>query len=181
MVKTPHNWLVEKVQQNHIPEIFAIARDYDRDLLTRTGNTKDGFLVSRYSEEVYQSFLIQADHFYVGLENDVVIGFLLGFSRDLIPELDWVGTQMKARDTRPFILVKQVAIQRSYLGSGLALLLIQYVLERSKNKPLVSVIVAVPPNPRSMKFHERLGFKKVWEATPPDGIPRDVWCREPSA
>lgn len=180
MEKSQQNWLIEKAQRNHISEIYAIARSYDCDQLRRSDNMKDGFLVSAYSEDVYKRFLTHADYFYVALEDNTVIGFLLGFSRDLIPEFDWVGTQMKSRDTRPFILIKQAAVLRSHIGKGVAMLFFHYLSEYGKNQPLVSVTVADPPNPRSVRFHEKLGFKKVWEVTPPDGMPRDVWCREPT-
>lgn len=179
MEKSQQNWLIEKAQLDHLPEIYAIARSYDCDQLKQSDKMQDGFLVSAYSEDLYKRFLTESDHFYVALEDNVVIGFLLAFSRNLIPKLDWVGTQMKSRDQRPFILIKQGAVLRSYLGKGVAMLFFQFLADYSKHQPLISVTVADPPNPRSVGFHKKLGFKKVWEITPPDGMPRDVWCREP--
>ena len=180
MVNINHNWSIIEAQQNHIPEIFAIAKDYDFDHLMHINNVKDGFLVSAYPEKTYKTFLTQSDHFYVALDHNTVVGFLLAFSSGLIPKFDWVGTQMRSRDARPFILIKQVAVRRNYLGKGLAEMLYQYLMERSQINPLLSVIVTDPPNDRSTRFHVKHGFEKIWDVTPPDGISRKVWCREPT-
>ena len=160
MDKSQQNWLIEKAQLDHLPGIYAIARSYDRDQLIQSNSMQDGFLVSAYSEDLYTRFLTASDHFYVALEDNVVIGFLLAFSRNLIPEFDWVGTKMKTRDHRLFILVKQAAVQRSHLGKGVAMLFFQYLANYSQYQPLISVTVADPPNPRSVRFHKKLGFKK---------------------
>jgi GNAT superfamily N-acetyltransferase len=174
-IKLKQNWVVEKTQQHHIPTIAAIAAEYDYEQLKSTGNIENGFLVSNYSEDTYRDFVSHADHFYVVLEEEAVVGFILAFSRDLIPGNDWVGSKMKQLEEYPFILIKQAAVTRSCVGKGVATLLFNYLIDHNPAIPLIGAIVLTPPNQRSIHFHEKLGFKKIWRVTPPDGIVRGVW------
>lgn len=179
MFSTSGNSEIEKARGRHIPEIAAIADFYAKSRDADAGG--GGFLVSSYSEADYRQFLLDCDHFYVALNSSGVIGFLLAFSQVLIPESDWVGTQLRRTETQPFTLVKQLAIKAESTNSGVGTSLYGYLLERCSDVPIFSAIVLEPPNQPSVQFHKRLGFEQVREVTPPDGIKRGVWRRMPDS
>ncbi len=179
MSSTSRNPKIKKARDRHIPEIAAIADFYAQSRDAHGERIREGFLVSFYSEADYREFLSNCDHFYVALNSSGVIGFLLAFSQELIPESDWVGTQLRRTETQPFTLAKQLAIKADNVNSGVGTSLYRYLLERCSDVPIFSAIVLEPLNQPSVQFHKRLGFEQVREVTPPDGIKRGVWRRMP--
>ena len=108
-----------------------------------------------------------------------MLGFVLGYSRERIQADQWVDSHIKSLHPEHFVLVKQVVIRAEMTSQGYASLLYEHVLGQAKDYPLFAAIVLDPQNSRSVRLHEKMGFRKVLEVRPPDGIPRGIWRRNP--
>ncbi len=169
---------IRRARPEDVPQITALAKQYELKRLSPEDAEKFGFLVSRFAEEDYTRFLQYADHFYVMTKTDELMGFLLAYSSNFIKPDEWLNMLIRARHPEPFVLIKQIAVHPHHQGQGVASHLYNYLFDQVRGRPLFTVIVIDPPNRRSIAFHERMGFHKVFEAIPPDGFPRGVWKRE---
>ena len=167
---------IHKAQIQHVPSIVSIAKEYEYNLLKQTKNFEKGFLVSDYSESDYHNFITISDHFYVALDNETVMGFLLAFSRNNIPESEWLVNNSNFRIKQPYILIKQIAVAHQHLGEGIATQLYKHLMEHNPNVSLLAAIVLSPLNKASIDFHQDLGFFKLFEATASDKLHRSIWC-----
>ena len=168
---------IEKVNSRYIPQIFSLAITYQLKRMPPKQSKKLGFLVSDFKKEDYQSFLSYYNYFYVLLEQENVLGFLLAYSRDRIQKNEWLNLQIKFQYPNPFVLIKQICIRPDKVSRGLGKLLYKHLFEQASEEKFFAAIVLQPPNYRSIAFHEKLCFKKVIEITPPDSIPRGIWMK----
>ena len=166
-------------RSEHVPQITALAKTYGLDQMTSEQAAKLGFLASNFNEEDYRAFVRRANYFYVLLEKRNLYGFLYAYSSDRIEPDDWLNLLIKSRHSGPFVTIKQICIQPDLTGRGLATFLYQHLFSHVKECPLFAAIVVEPANHRSIVFHERHGFRKVFQITPPDGMPRGIWTRNP--
>ena len=169
---------IKKAAQEHLTDIFTLARSLSLQRMPSDQSGQLGFLVSEFTKEDYLSYIQNADHFYVLYEGDALCGFLYAYSSDLITENEWMNQLIKSKHPEPFVLIKQICIQPHLMGKGLATHLYQHLFQQTADCPLFTVIVTEPYNQRSVDFHKGHGFKEVFRRTPPDGIPREVWKRE---
>lgn len=141
-------------------------------------NTKvQGFLVSGYSKEIYQGYLEQGAHFYVVEENDVVKGFLLAFDSESLEMTKIVNQKLHKWSSRPFIVIKQVCIERKAQRGGYGRLLYNFFIEEAK-RDIYLAIVTEPLNVVSIKFHQGLGFEEAFNFVAEDGMGRAVCYKE---
>ena len=76
---------------------------------------------------------------------------------------------------RPHVYVDRIVVDAAARGSGLGRLLYREVFERARTTGRAEVTCEVnlePPNPESLAFHERLGFRKVAEQSTKGGTIR---------
>lgn len=172
---------IDFAKPRHLPQIIALAQQYELEGMAPRRAAELGFLVSNFEQEDYQAFLHRANHFYVLLEDEVICGFLLAYSSDRIQDDEWLNLHIKTRYPDPFIVVKQICVRPDSTGRGLASSLYQHLFSEAQECPLFAAIVLEPPNHRSVVFHEKHGFKKIFQVTPSDGIPRGVWMRRPQS
>lgn len=163
----------------YVDQIYALAQEYSLERTAPAQAAERGFLVSNFQEADYRDFLDRANHFYVLLEQENVCGFVLAYSNDRIQSDEWLNLPIESRHPAPFVFVKQTCVRPDLAGRGLATLLYRYLLSQTQGWPLFAVIVLEPLNHRSIVFHEKHGFKKLFEITPPDGMLRGVWIRNP--
>lgn len=171
---------IEAAKSEYLPQIVSIAKAYQLEQISSERAMEDGFLVSNFAENDYQDFLQRANHFYILLEDKNVQGFVLAYSSDCIQGGEWLHLLIKSRHPDPFIIIKQICIRADRTGRGLATLLYQHLISRAPGLPFFASIVLEPPNHRSIMFHEKFGFKKIFQITPPDGMLRGIWMRSPA-
>ena len=114
-----------------------------------------------------------ADHASVIEDGDEVVGLLLGFAEGSAydsPNYRWFA----ARHER-FAYVDRIAVAEPFRGAGVAQDLYRsfeaWALGRGIGV-LCAEVNTVPPNPRSLRFHERFGFEVVADVEPwPDTEP----------
>ncbi|MBL8777561.1 MAG: GNAT family N-acetyltransferase [Acidimicrobiales bacterium] len=113
-----------------------------------------------------------ADHAEVVEDDGEVVAFLVAFAEGSIydsPNYRWYG----ARHER-FAYVDRVAVAEAHRGTGIAHQLYESFEAWGRGRGagvLCAEVNTVPPNPRSLRFHERLGFRPVAELEP--------WADEP--
>ena len=113
-----------------------------------------------------------ADHAEVVEDDGAVVAFLVGFAEGSAydsPNYRWYG----ARHER-FAYVDRVAVAEAHRGTGIAHELYRSFEAWGRGRDagvLCAEVNTVPPNPRSLRFHERLGYHPVAELEP--------WADEP--
>ena len=170
---------IEVARSEHVPQISVLAQTYNLEQMASEQVVRLGFLVSNFNEEDYRVSVRRANHFYVLLENRNLYGFLYAYSSDRIQHDDWLNLFIKSRHPDPFVTIKQICIRPDLTGRGLATSLYQHLFSQVQGCPLFAAIVLEPENHRSIIFHERHGFMKVFQVTPPDGMLRGIWMRNP--
>ena len=168
---------IDFVKPRHLPQIIALAQEYRLEGMASKQATELGFLVSNFEQEDYRVFLHLANHFYVLLEDEIMCGFVLAYSSDRIQDDEWLNLLIKSRYPDPFIVIKQICVRPDSTGRGLASLLYRHLFSQVREYPLFAAIALDPLNHPSIVFHENHGFKKIFQVTPPDGIPRGIWVR----
>lgn len=104
-------------------------------------------------------------------EDGAVRGYLLAFSRD--DQYD--GEEflaLRAAIDEPFLYIDQIAIDSRFRGAGIGRLLYEALAQRGRNlgsRVLCCEVNTSPPNPGSLGFHRRLGFRKVGVLSVSDG------------
>jgi predicted GNAT superfamily acetyltransferase len=170
---------IKTATPHHLSEIVNIAQSWNIKRLSLDKIENLGFLVSNFQEKDYLSFIHKSDYFYVLFKDDILSGFLYAYSSDLISDNEYVNQLIKKDHPAPFVLIKQICIQPSLIGQGVATYLYQYLFGQTMGYPLFAAIVLEPFNQRSVAFHERHGFQQIFQCTPEDDIPRGVWKRLP--
>ena len=113
-----------------------------------------------------------ADHVEVVEDDGAVVAFLVAFAEGSAydsPNYRWYG----ARHER-FAYVDRVAVAEAHRGTGIAHELYESFEAWGRDRDagvLCAEVNTLPPNPRSLRFHERLGFHPVAELEP--------WSDEP--
>jgi predicted GNAT superfamily acetyltransferase len=166
---------IVRARPEHVAAIAALAasRGLDRTPDPSTA-ARDGFLVSDYTEDTYRQRLTTAEHFYVALKGDNLLGFVLAYSDAHLAPDEWLNRRIRT-GLGSFLVIKQVCVATGAARSGIASYLYHHVLDQWTMSPVVAAVVADPPNHASTAFHRKLGFQPLTELTPPDGRPRKVW------
>lgn len=168
---------IVRAAREHLAQITRVAESRSLGAEPRTDRNapvEGGFLVSAYTEEDYRSRLESAEHFYVALKGDEVLGFLLAYSSDRVEHDEWLNRRVKAT-LGDFLVIKQVCVAQRAGRQGIASLLYYHVLDQWRESPVIAAVVNEPPNEASAGFHHKLGFEELTQLTPPDGMPRMVW------
>ncbi len=170
---------IVKARTCHARDISALAGRFQLSSLSPQDARAHGFLVSGFCERDYAAFAKRGDHFYVVLHDTQVVGFLLGYTREEIEPGAVVDRHLADRYQEPFLIIKQICVRPDFAKHGLASRLYDHVARQVPRFRIFAAIVLEPLNLPSIRFHEKLQFEKVLEITPPDGLPRGVWSRQP--
>jgi predicted GNAT superfamily acetyltransferase len=169
--------LIRPAQESDIPSMLEIARRRGLEGSEKNAS-KSGFLVSKFSFDDYRELLQRAEYFYVASLDSEVVGFVIAYSRDRIGEDEWLNIQM-IDNFHDFTVIKQVGVSEAHSGKGIATRLYQRILERAGSGTVIAAVVSDPPNRPSEALHRKMGFQPLTTLTPPDGIPRTVWVKQP--
>ena len=104
----------------------------------------------------------RASYQRVTVDHDEVLGFVLAFGSDT--DHDSVNFRWFAARYPSFLYVDRVVVSSTRQGTGVGSLLYDDLFAfagRAGYERLTCEIDAEPPNPRSERFHERFGFRKV--------------------
>jgi predicted GNAT superfamily acetyltransferase len=145
---------------------------------SRQEASRNGFLVSGYSQAVYRRRLTTAEHFYVAVKGGEVVGFVLAYSDANLESDEWLNHRIRG-EFGGFLVIKQVCVAEHAARQGIASRLYRHVLGQWHTSPVIAAVVSEPENLASAAFHRSMGFEHLIELTPPGGVPRKVWIIRP--
>lgn len=98
----------------------------------------------------------------VAVDGSRVVGFLLAVD----PGADYASENYRYFEGRgvPSVYIDRVVVERSFRGGGLGRALYDAVFDKARTDGRREVTCEVnlqPPNPESLAFHERMGFRRV--------------------
>ena len=108
------------------------------------------------------SYLIEISEISIGIfVQDVLVGFVICLS----PKLDYGSLNYAWFNEKydDFIYVDRIAVSTKHRGRGIGSSIYQELFKISKQKriPIAAEVNSDPPNPGSIKFHQRLNFLEV--------------------
>lgn len=162
----------------HLDDISKLAQFYTLSNFESSKLASDrGFLVSDFSRQKYEKFLQKNHIFWILEESGELRAFLLAISpaKEVLDKA--LDAKIKEYGVNKYILIKQICTHPEHTSKGIASYLYTAFIEKYCYLPIVTAIVADPPNPRSTALHKKFGFKNVFKYTAPDGLPRSIWIR----
>jgi predicted GNAT superfamily acetyltransferase len=169
-----HQINIRKAEQSDVERVYELATEYL--LAQRQQAPKGGFLVSSYSKEDYLGYIDKAGYFFVAEDDGEIIAFILAYSSNAIT--DDALTQLTDRHVgRGFVLIKQICVDPSHTKRGVGRKLYTFIAKQTAPLPLLAAIVLDPENRASVRFHNKLGFSKILEFIPTDGMLRGMWAK----
>jgi ribosomal protein S18 acetylase RimI-like enzyme len=159
-----------------IPDIRLVAKIAKMHAIgaKAPGQAKhEGFLVSVYSPETYRSWI---RHLEVAEISGEVVGFTLAFFRDEVPpDLEDFDSLLSVTPDSSFLLIKQIAVKSGFERHGIGRSLYARLSVKFPELPMYAAILLEPENPRSIAFHEALGFRRFFEFCGNDKARRCFW------
>lgn len=117
--------------------------------------------VSSVEYQDMERFLEQASPFLVVEVSKKIAGFIIVLQKGL--DYKSLNYHFFCNNYTDFDYVDRIAIAEEYRGKKLGTALYQYLFETSDKKIITCEVNLNPPNPKSMDFHEALGFSQVAE------------------
>lgn len=145
----------------------------EKDLMIRNAGKEDFSEILRMNQESVH-FLSpmdlekleyldeESDYHKVVVVNGKVAAFCLAFREG--SDYDSVNYQWFSRKYDQFLYVDRVVVDLSMQGRGLGELIYRDVFQHAADSPVPRVTAEIdvqPPNPVSLKFHEKFGFREV--------------------
>ena len=115
--------------------------------------------VNSVSVKTLARFMRTAEYFRVIESETELAGFLVGFG----PGADYESENYRwfCRHYDRFTYIDRIAVAPAHQGKGLALRLYRDI-EACTDAPVLTCEVNLsPPNPRSLEFHRRFGFRQL--------------------
>lgn len=117
--------------------------------------------VSSETREEMEFLFTWADPFWVVEQGDELAGFMIVLQKGVdYPSLNY---DFFCGNYSDFDYVDRIVISEKYQGKRMGTALYKHLFETSDKKMITCEVNINPPNPRSMGFHKKLGFKKVAE------------------
>lgn len=125
-------------------------------------NTASIWATGPMDSERYRTLFGWSTYFNVAEDNGKLIGFLLGFENGSAydsPNYQWFSKRL-----HEFMYVDRIVIDESQRGKGIGQQFYTHLFDTAaarKRYWVAAEINAEPPNPVSMKFHQKNGFQEV--------------------
>ncbi len=138
-------------------------RSSDTDLIVSL-NHESVAVLSTMDDQRFELLRQQSHALWIAELNQQAVGFLMGFCEG--SDYDSVNYQWFNQRYDSFVYIDRVVVGAKARGTGIGSAfytrLEQWAGEHNKSY-LVAEVDIVPPNPASLSFHNRQGFKQVGE------------------
>ncbi|HKL41975.1 MAG TPA: GNAT family N-acetyltransferase [Clostridia bacterium] len=141
-----------------------ILREYMSDDLKRVLelNKASVHFLSPLTKEKLESLIKACDFSYVIEIDGLVEAFILALSEN--KDYDSVNYQWFKDKYDKFLYIDRVVVSKNCQSQGLGQFMYKKIIKKAKAKEypfLLAEIDVEPANPKSLKFHEKFGFKEV--------------------
>ena len=161
-----------------LPQILALQAVNLEASLAAEEVAEQGFVTVHHDPDTLQAMNDAAPH-VVGVSGDEVVGYALVMLRqfaDRIPVLqpmfrmfETIGLNDGAGDDRDFFVMGQVCVAKAFRGTGLFADMYAAMREAYAERYRMVVTEIATRNVRSMRAHEKVGFKVIHEYPSEDG------------
>ena len=149
----------------------ANASDYTRiselhnfwALQNLSGNLQNGFLLLETSPEKIKSLSTGDNILLVACVGDAVVGYVLAVQKpEMLDQLNWIENLNDIICNQKHYHVSEMAVASDCIGHGVGKALYSELFKLTKSVHLSAYVATQPYNNQaSIKFHERLGFRKI--------------------
>ncbi len=156
--------------QNEIQQILDLQQQYLRGIKSIAEEKEQGFLTVKHSMEKLQK-MHDLEPSIIAKDNDIIAGYALVMhktSSGVIPELltlfeglKKISYKGKAIDEYRYYVMGQICVAENYRGKGIFDLLYKKHKEIFSGKYDFVITEISTRNTRSMRAHERVGFKPL--------------------
>ena len=116
----------------------------------------------------------KAELFDIAYVDGVSVGYIIAL-REGIQEYDYKSYNWFCENYSIFLYIDQIVIEGKFLNQGLGTYLYQNAFEHAKQIGVETVTAAITEdNEASIKFHEKMGLKKVGEQLIREGTTRII-------
>lgn len=146
--------------------------------ITSEERENQGFVTVDHDFEILEKLHFPNPH-SIAKKDEKVVGYVLTMTKNFrndIPILlpmfqifDGVIYQKKVISDYNYMLVGQVCVDKSFRGQGVFRNLYEFYQKEYKNKFDFAITEVAASNFRSLRAHEKIGFKIVHSYTSPDG------------
>ncbi|RTE86949.1 MULTISPECIES: GNAT family N-acetyltransferase [Gammaproteobacteria] len=162
-----------------VDHIHALAEQWL--LSNQEAPERTGFLISNFSKETYHQYVDSAEYFWIAETDGTIDAFLLAYSRDSIKPEEVINSCLRFSVIEDFVLIKQICANRDSKVRGAAFKLYNKLFKEMRQDYALAAVVNEPLNTKSIEFHQRAGFKHLWDLTPPPDFDgeirtRSIWC-----
>jgi len=150
--------------------IEALETVHFSDVL-RINASADGAVFQLDQRELSRLTAISSAHRVAVGADGFIQGYLLAFFRD-DPYDGEEFLALRSSIGQPFVYIDQVAVERRFRRAGTGRRLYEELASRGRNdgaRVLCCEVNIVPPNPDSLAFHRRMGFRELGQLSTSDG------------
>lgn len=154
----------------------SMAQSLERQVL-RQGRPEDYEMVLKLNEESVhflspmdelrlQSILGSTELFHVVTIKGQVAAFVIALREG--QSYDSVNYQWFENHLDHFLYIDRVVVSQEYAGLGLGSLLYDFIFSYAEETHVPQITAEIdiePANPKSLKFHEKFGFKEIGKQT----------------
>ena len=158
--------------QKELQQIIQLSHQNQRTQISEEEKKSEGFITWNYSFQLLEKMNAQHPHVIIKDENKVVGYALVAFkeARHFHPDLEVMIHQLedlnyksKKLSDYKYYVMGQICIDKVYRGKGLFEKLYQKHKELFKNKFDFVVTEISTSNARSLRAHEKVGFKTIYK------------------
>jgi RimJ/RimL family protein N-acetyltransferase len=153
-----------------LQQILALQRQNLRGVNTETEEKEQGFVTLTHSIEILQQ-MHRIEPSIIAKDNETLAGFALVMPKEcsnIVPELFsmFAGLENLSYENKPlsayhFYVMGQVCVAKAYRGKGVFDMLYEKHKETLQHKYDFVITEVATRNTRSMRAHERVGFKHI--------------------
>lgn len=157
--------------------IYALQKLNLKKNLSKQEVERDGFVTVDHDWETLEKFNSIEPH-VIAKNNDEVVGYVLAMTKvsrfdlpiifPMFEEFEKINYKGKAVSTYDYMVVGQACIHKDYRGKGLIENCFRVYKEAFAERYDFSITEIAATNQRSIKAHQKVGFKEVHSYTDPD-------------
>jgi L-amino acid N-acyltransferase YncA len=162
---------VEKAQKDEsLRQILTLQKNNLRRNLTEEEIKSQGFVTAEHTFEKLKS-INEGENCIVAKHNENIVGYAIALKREfgeglpiyqaLFDEIDKLTYKNIPISSLSYIFVGQLCVHKDFRGMGVVKLMYDFFEQQMRGKYQLIITDISTLNPRSLKAHQKNGFKKV--------------------